>query len=115
MSTEPQEQNENFGEMSLKLMKECPLCGQEYSQKSLKIIEQTEETRLVHITCAECSQALLALVLTTRLGLSSIGILTDLTAPDVGKFQKKYPVTEDDILNFHNYLEHNKQFSNLFV
>lgn len=116
MGKQPQAQNENFGEVSLKLMKECPLCGREYSETALKIIDESDETRLVHMTCSHCSHAMLAMVLTTRLGLSSIGILTDLTAADVGNFQKKFPLTEDDILNFHNYLENNhKIFSNLFV
>lgn len=67
------------------------------------------------MTCPHCSQAMLAVVMYTRLGMSSIGILTDLTAPDVGKFQNKEPISENDILTFHNILETKTQeMSQLF-
>ncbi len=115
MSQKPREQNESFAEVGLKLMKECPLCGKNYTAPSLKVIEQQKDTRLVHCTCQHCKQSLLAVIVTTRLGVSSIGILTDLTISDVYSFQNKNPICENDILDFHQFLEKNtKQFSQLF-
>ncbi len=115
MSTEPQENNETFWEKSLRLMKQCPVCEQEYLLESLQVIEQNQESKLIHMTCPHCAHAMLAVVLFTRLGMSSIGVLTDLTALDVKKFSQKQPVSENDILNFHNLLETQKQhMSHLF-
>ncbi len=96
-------------------MKQCPVCEQEYTPDSLKVIEQNQESKLIHMTCPHCAHAMLAVVLSTRMGMSSIGILTDLTATDVKRFAQKEPVTENDILNFHNLLETQKQhMSHLF-
>jgi len=96
-------------------MKQCPRCEQEYASDSLKIIEQSEESNLIHMTCPHCSQAMLAFVMMTRLGMSSISILTDLTASDVRRFHAKEPISENDILTFHNLLETKTQeMSRLF-
>jgi hypothetical protein len=117
MSQKSTEKKDSFLENGLKLIKQCPLCDQKYNKKSLQVIEQNEETRLVHLTCADCSQGMLAVFLATRLGVSSIGILTDLTAGDVTRFQKKQIITEDDILSFHSILKSKKikNISHLFI
>lgn len=114
MSPTPQEQKDSFLENGLQLIKQCPLCQQEYTKASFQVIEKNDETRLVHLTCEKCAQGMIAMFLYTRLGVSSIGILTDLNAQEVGSLRKREMFSENDILDFHNYLNHNK-FSNLFV
>lgn len=116
MSTGPQEKGENFWENSLKLMKQCPLCGLDYTENSYQTIDQNEESRLIHMTCPHCAHCVLAFVLQSRLGLSSIGIMTDLTAADVIRFQNREPISENEILSLHNLLENRTQeMSHLFV
>lgn len=97
-------------------MKQCPLCGLDYTENSFSLIDQEEESKLIHLACPHCSQSVLAFVVLSRLGLSSIGILTDLTAEDAIRFQTREPISENEILSFHNLLENKTQeMSHLFV
>ena len=97
---------------ALRLMKHCPLCKQDYVAEKAKIVQKQNEAHLIHITCSNCANAVLVLLVISKLGISSIGIITDLVLKDVQKFLSKDVITEDDLLNFHELLE-NKQ--SLFI
>ena len=70
-----------------------------------RVIDEREDTHLMHIRCKKCSHAILALVLTTGMGVSSMGLLTDLTFDDVVKFRDAEPITVDEVIGFHTLLE----------
>jgi hypothetical protein len=89
----------------LGLMKQCPLCKVEYKMDTVKLVEEREGAHLVHITCSECGNAVLALIVISQLGMSSVGVITDLTFGDSVKFLPKPSISEDDLLNFHEILE----------
>jgi hypothetical protein len=91
----------------LRLMRECPLCGGAYQEKQVEIIEENGSGHLVHITCDQCQNAILSLVVVSQIGMSSVGIVTDLSAIDARRLQKRPPVSEDVVLNFHQYLKSN--------
>ncbi|MCF6276881.1 MAG: hypothetical protein L3J07_03500 [Candidatus Magasanikbacteria bacterium] len=97
---------------ALRLMKHCPLCKQDYIVEKAKIVQKQNEAHLIHITCDNCENAVLVLLVISQLGVSSIGIITDLVLKDMQKFLLKNVITEDDLLNFHELLE-NKQ--SLFI
>lgn len=90
---------------ALRLMKQCPLCKQDYVAERAKIVEKQDEAHLVHITCANCENAVLVLLVISQLGISSVGIITDLVLDDVSRFISKDIISEDDLLNFHELLE----------
>lgn len=96
--------NNHFQEV-LGLMKQCPLCKKEYEEKGINSVEEKDNVKVVHITCTDCGNAVLAMIVSSDLGVSSVGVITDLTAKDSSKFLNKEPISEDDLLNFHDLLE----------
>lgn len=96
----------------LRLMNHCPVCKGEYGANEANILEQKEEANLVHITCPHCHNSVVAVIVVTSFGLSSIGMVTDLHPQDVVRLRKKGKVTEDEVLGLH---EHLKKFNNLAI
>jgi len=94
----------------ISFLRECPLCGEAYGDRGISIIEQGEETELVHITCTECHNAVLALVAMTQLGMTSVGVVTDLSDQDVRRFLPKRSFTVDDVIMFHEHLYGSSEF-----
>jgi len=70
-----------------------------------RVIDERDDKHLMHIRCKKCAHAILALVLTSGMGVSSMGLLTDLTVDDVTKFRNAEAVTLDDVIAFHQLLE----------
>lgn len=89
----------------LKMLRRCPLCKQDFGEEAVRIVEQREATHLVHITCPHCQNAVLAVILVSALGMSSVGVLTDLGAAEVSQMRRKSPINEDDLLGFFKFLE----------
>lgn len=42
--------------------------------------------------------------MTSSMGVSSVGMVTDLTADDVAKISRKQSISEDELLSFHSLL-----------
>lgn len=70
-----------------------------------RVIDERDDKHLMHIRCKKCAHSILALVLTTGMGVSSMGLLTDLTFDDVMKFRSADAVTLDDVIALHQLLE----------
>lgn len=68
------------------------------------VLSHGQESHLVHMTCDQCRHALLTVVMTAPGALSSVGVLTDLSADEVLKFRAAAPVSYDDALAFHGML-----------
>ncbi len=110
--THTDKQNALFDQ--LKLMKNCPMCKNEYTREAVELVEEGVGSHLVHVTCGICHNALLALIVVSRLGMSSIGMLTDLDAPDAKRLYRKTALGEESVLGFHDYLKkHSKEFIHL--
>lgn len=100
----PSQTDSNTNE-NLKLLRECPLCQAAYKIEAMSVITEVDESRLVHMTCHECAAAVLAIVIASPLGMSSIGLVTDLTAKDVKRLYQKDVFTQDDVLAFHSGMQ----------
>lgn len=86
---------------SIKIISQCPLCGTSYNPLAAGVLEATEGARLMYIQCTACSSNILALVITSMVGVSSIGLITDLTIDDIRKFQNSDGITSDDVLDIY--------------
>lgn len=93
----------------LKLMKTCPLCTKEYTKDSVKIVEESIGTQLMHLTCGHCKNAMLAIFVSSNLGMSSVGMLTDLTAYDAKRLHRKEPISEEAVLALHDSINKNQK------
>lgn len=100
--------NENFAPMfnpqGIRLVSYCPLCHMHYSIREARVIEENEDTHLMHMVCRKCSSSILILTLTGELGVSSVGLITDLTGDDVLRFKSATDVSDDDVLATHTML-----------
>ncbi len=91
------------------LISQCPLCSHKYPKESVQILEQEGDARLMHMTCDKCKNAVLALVVTSRAVVGSVGMMTDLTIKDVVRLRDKQEVTEEELLEFHSLLKTSPQ------
>ncbi|PIS42824.1 MAG: hypothetical protein COT24_01440 [Candidatus Kerfeldbacteria bacterium CG08_land_8_20_14_0_20_40_16] len=89
----------------LKLISYCPLCNTQYNPLAAKILEEREDAHLIHIECRRCNSSIVALILTGGIGVSSVGLITDLTSDDVLKFKDADDLNLDDVLDFHEALQ----------
>jgi hypothetical protein len=70
-----------------------------------RVIDERDGRHLMHIRCKKCAHSILALVLTSGMGVSSMGLLTDLTFDDVVQFREAKAITVDDVIALHHLLE----------
>ena len=89
---------EPFNE-SLKIISYCPLCDTNYNPLTAEILERRENAHLMYIRCKKCLSSIVAVVVTGVIGVSSIGLVTDLTVDDVMKFQNAEKLSNDDVLD----------------
>lgn len=91
---------------SVHIIKQCPVCNKNYTDEVIHILEETEETTLIHITCPSCKSALVASISTTELGMGLVGVVTDLNENDVMRMRENDPFSEDDLLEFYSLITH---------
>ena len=89
------------------LSSRCPLCNAQFKPQGAEILDESQQGILFHLTCPECQSSLLAVVAASKLGLSSFGMVTDLTASDVRRLRKSSVISHDDILQAY------EEFTNL--
>ncbi|MBF8281043.1 MAG: hypothetical protein HW383_816 [Candidatus Magasanikbacteria bacterium] len=89
----------------LKLIATCPLCDAAYDPVTVRIIEERDDIRVVHVTCQKCMSAVVALIMTTPMGVSSVALMTDCTPEDVDRVRSSESVTLDDALDLHEMLK----------
>ena len=83
---------------NLRLISYCPLCNAHYSPTEAKILEQKDGAHLIHVECGNCRSSIVAVVITGSIGISSVGLITDLTSQDVMRFKNGEAISEDDVI-----------------
>jgi len=87
----------HYSPEGLKLLSCCPVCSEEYQPFQASIVEEKADAQLVHIQCRKCQSSIVALIVDGQLGLTSVGLITDLSSEDVERFKDAPPLTEDDV------------------
>ena len=82
------------------MMASCPLCQTRYQPDRAKILAEKDDAYLLHVPCAKCHSAVVALIFTNTFGVSSVGVLTDLTSEEVLAAQRRL-VNADDVLDLY--------------
>jgi hypothetical protein len=88
----------------VKLISYCPICEASYDPKEAKLLGAKHASHLMHVQCGNCLNAILALVLMSSAGVSSVGLVTDLGAEEVDLFKESPPVSTDDVIETHRLL-----------
>lgn len=97
----------------MRMVSYCPLCDAEFNPMEAQILGEDGDAHLLHVRCRTCSNAILALVLVTKAGISSVGLVTDLSYEDVLKFRSGGRLSVDDVIAVHESLG-NKEFLEAF-
>jgi len=82
----------------------CPLCNTKYDKKETHILHGSGAAHFVHTTCSSCRSSIMAVVRESPLGISSAGIMTDMNYDDIMRFDQEEPISADDCLNLHLFL-----------
>jgi hypothetical protein len=96
--------NETPISRALTLLRQCPICNTAYVAEMFRTIDENDGANLLHCTCSHCHQSVMALVMSSPTGVSSVGMVTDLTAEDVSRISRKSSISEDELLSFHSLL-----------
>lgn len=94
---------------ALKFINRCPICSESYDPKAAKLFGKQEVATLVHITCGKCASHFVAMILMVGQGVSSVGMVTDLTFTDAQKLHVLEPITMDELIDGHELI-FNKSF-----
>jgi hypothetical protein len=90
------------------LISHCPVCNLRFNPLEARVLEEKDNTHLVHIQCRHCQAAILALIIGNNLGISSIGLITDLNSDDVLRFKNVKAISCDDVIEVHQLLNQEK-------
>ena len=89
----------------------CPVCGQKYSAEQAKIIDSGDEkgliarNLLVHTDCQRCKSSVVFSIAIDGPEIFSIGMVTDLTSHDTNRFRNSKPISSDEVLATHEFLQ----------
>ena len=88
----------------------CPVCGHRYNLEQTKIIDNKDEqgnnpNLLVHTDCERCKSSVVFSIAIDGPEIFSIGMVTDLTSTDTTKFKNAEPITSDEVLATHQFLD----------
>lgn len=92
---------------ALKFINRCPICSESYDTKEAKLFAKNESATLVHLTCLRCASYFVAMILVVGRGVSSVGMVTDLSFTDVSRLYKAGPITTDEIIDGHEFMQKN--------
>jgi hypothetical protein len=84
----------------------CPACGRKSSQEELKVLGGGDGSVLIHLTCAKCWAASLAV--TSRDDhnnqVMTVGMLTDLNREEALDLLSKKALSVDEVLDLYQVL-----------
>jgi len=89
---------------ALKIINRCPICTTEYRSEAAKLFAREENATLIHFTCGECRSYFVAMIMSIGPGLSSVGMVTDLSLTDVERLYKQDILTIDEVLEHYQEL-----------
>ena len=76
----------------------CPLCNGSYSPRDIATIEQTGNVALIHSKCPKCAGSVLSLLYKDLLGITLLGMATDMDFNDALRLKDADYINEDDVL-----------------
>ena len=88
----------------LRLISSCPVCNGRYAPGVMRVLEERNDAHLVYLKCRRGAAAVLAVVLANQMGVSSVGLVTDLDSADVLRVRRYATVTVEDVLDLHSAL-----------
>jgi hypothetical protein len=98
---------------NLRLISYCPLCNTHYNPSEAAVLEEKDGAHLIHVSCNRCKSSIVAVIITGGIGVSSVGLITDLTSKDVMKFKISSPISEDDVIEAYELMRNRNNLAAL--
>lgn len=83
----------------------CPICNKKYGQTKILVLEEDGNRTTLHLTCSNCKNSSLVFISSGKLGIVSLGMLTDLTRDEVKSLFKSEAISFDQVIEIHEYLK----------
>ena len=83
----------------------CPLCGQHYNSKKSRIVKKTDGLIILYLMCSKCQSSAMTMISTGSSSITSVSVITDIIEKDIERFQNQKPISADDVLELHTFLE----------
>ena len=98
---------DNLINQGLKILNRCPVCDADYNLDEKNILDKAGGAHLIHVTCKKCGNSLLAMLMSTQIGISSVAMVTDLSDMDVIRIKNKKQISEEELFSFHKVINNN--------
>lgn len=97
---------------NLRMNGRCPVCDATYDGK-FTVLGERDQRVLTYARCSACGSGLLSMLSIEPSGLHAIGLITDLGVNEVARYERGYPVSNDDLLQLHALLGEDQPLTNL--
>lgn len=91
-------------------MGKCPICSAEYKTENAKLFAKKDSANLVHVNCGTCRSSMMFMIMLMGQGLSSVGMLTDLSFEDAQRLHTAKEITLDEALDGFTFIQNNQSF-----
>jgi hypothetical protein len=81
----------------------CGSCGQTYEEDHIEIIEHQDELWFLKVSCSSCHMRCLVAAIIREDARPEF--ITDLTRAELKKFRGRDSISEDDLLDMHDFLK----------
>lgn len=90
---------------NLENLAKCPICSKKYGQNKILLLEDESNRTTLHVTCENCKVSSLVFISSGKLGVVSLGMLTDLTREEARIIFKEEAISTDQVIEVHEYLK----------
>jgi len=101
-------------DQNLKIASVCPVCSNRYNPVEIKVLAEKNNSHLIYIKCRKCQASVLAVMMFGNLGVTSVGMITDLSSDDILRLASTKAVDTDDVLEMHQFLVKEKALIDQF-
>jgi len=92
------------------IAKFCDKCGSPYSPSDLVILQESENSSIIHFSCSNCKSKHIATFI-KQMGISNrVPINTDLSEKEIARFATLRNTSADEVLEIYSYLKKNTEF-----
>lgn len=92
---------------NLQIMTKCPMCSASYKQDDIKVINKSDGSLSIYLSCSHCKSSVMMLLMISPTGVASISIPTDITEEDFDKIGSSNPISYNDVLEMYKFLKSN--------
>jgi hypothetical protein len=102
-------------ELSPSYLRACPVCSKGNKKNKLKVVDSGEGKMYLHLTCLNCLSSILISASYSEMGITYVGVMSDLSFEDAIKFKDKEVFCADDVLYFYKELQKKNQLEKKLI